>query len=580
MRSLLIIVVLMVACAGAGGRSPGLVSGAAKQSSRPGASGWIDNDAALAMAEAKRRDKPLFVAITAAWCHTCQHMESTVFRDEEVIRQQDEAVWLHIDVDHLANEPFLRAHAYDGLPTMLVLGHDGSERARWVGALDAASLKKFIKRGEIGSALIAQATKSALASDWPAVLRVAETPSLDTARSRWERLSLATMVLDAKRALKRSDVNGDDSRALAKLLDEATRTSPAERREHTDDVSSGFEALAAWTAQEAFAHDAWPAFLDEEVARRKTREERAALDAHRTLAYLAASKPELAIAMLEESERDFPSDPNPPARLARIYRSTLQHPNALAAIQRARKLVRGPQTLQVLTEQAEIEEQLSLRRETYATYEEIARYSGWLPASGLILRERAATAVKAMADSPYLKQERIPVTGYAHCERIDGTLRCGEALWQADCEDKTASLGEKTFRYCSIIGTYQGPPVRNHDLPELGCRLRAQRVLVVSDKDGGAVLTTQSEVKQVFRIQSPSDAIQMVRILTAIDRDTPGRTAIASGKGPYQVTAYQTRTCGCEHPIEQATFQVELDGSVIEKSRRVITRVRPGLCAD
>jgi Thioredoxin-like len=173
---------------------------------------WIRNDARQAFAYAKRSNRSVFVDLSASWCHTCEHLDTTVFVDPALKDIRDDVVWLSIDVDAPQNEPFLRAHAYEALPTLLVMGPDGAERSRWVGSLDAAELRAFVKTGKAGSPLIADATKASLAHDWPSVLRIAESPSHDPCRSLWERLVLATLVLDAKAELKTSDVNGDDSR--------------------------------------------------------------------------------------------------------------------------------------------------------------------------------------------------------------------------------------------------------------------------------------------------------------------------------------------------------------------------------
>jgi hypothetical protein len=54
-------------------------------------------------------------------------------------------------------------------------------------------------------------------------------------------------------------------------------------------------------------------------------------DSHRLAAYLELKQPERAIPMLEASERDFPQDYNPPARLAAAYRAMKEWDKALAA---------------------------------------------------------------------------------------------------------------------------------------------------------------------------------------------------------------------------------------------------------
>jgi tetratricopeptide (TPR) repeat protein len=58
--------------------------------------------------------------------------------------------------------------------------------------------------------------------------------------------------------------------------------------------------------------------------------------------------------MLEQSERDFPNDYNPPARLALIYNAMKEYDKALAASDRALKLAYGPRKLSVLSVRVDI----------------------------------------------------------------------------------------------------------------------------------------------------------------------------------------------------------------------------------
>jgi tetratricopeptide (TPR) repeat protein len=65
-------------------------------------------------------------------------------------------------------------------------------------------------------------------------------------------------------------------------------------------------------------------------------------------------RPEQAIPMLQESEKDLPDDYNPPARLAVIYLSTKNLDQALAASNRALPKVSGPRRVRVLQTRSEI----------------------------------------------------------------------------------------------------------------------------------------------------------------------------------------------------------------------------------
>jgi hypothetical protein len=58
--------------------------------------------------------------------------------------------------------------------------------------------------------------------------------------------------------------------------------------------------------------------------------------------------------MLDESERDFPDDYNPPARLARAYLTMKRLDEARAAIARASARVYGPRSLRVFALAADV----------------------------------------------------------------------------------------------------------------------------------------------------------------------------------------------------------------------------------
>src|SRR5262249_8528724 len=117
------------------------------------------------------------------------------------------------------------------------------------------------------------------------------------------------------------------------------------------------------------AATAWAAFLEAEVAHAKSKEERAVFDAHRLLAYVALGDPARALPMLKESEKDFPDDYNPPARLGRAYLEMGKLEDALAEIEHALEKVYGPRTLRVVSLQADVLEKMGKKAEAKAAIE-------------------------------------------------------------------------------------------------------------------------------------------------------------------------------------------------------------------
>jgi multidrug resistance efflux pump len=74
--------------------------------------------------------------------------------------------------------------------------------------------------------------------------------------------------------------------------------------------------------------------------------------------------------MLSESERDFPDDYNPPARLARAYLTAKRLDDARAAIDRASARVYGPRSLRVFALAADIAKERGDRRGERAALEQ------------------------------------------------------------------------------------------------------------------------------------------------------------------------------------------------------------------
>lgn len=98
----------------------------------------------------------------------------------------------------------------------------------------------------------------------------------------------------------------------------------------------------------------WLAFLEGEMARARTPEQRTVFDSHLLSAAIALGEPQRAIPALEASERDLPEDFNPPARLALAYKEMKRWDEALSAVDRALKRVYGPRTVRVYQTKADI----------------------------------------------------------------------------------------------------------------------------------------------------------------------------------------------------------------------------------
>jgi tetratricopeptide (TPR) repeat protein len=100
----------------------------------------------------------------------------------------------------------------------------------------------------------------------------------------------------------------------------------------------------------------WSAFLEDQASKAPSPEARVVFDAHRLLAYLALGQPARAVPMLQQSERDFPQDYNPPARLGTALLAMKQYDDAIAATKHALDLAYGPRKLRIWALQADVYE--------------------------------------------------------------------------------------------------------------------------------------------------------------------------------------------------------------------------------
>lgn len=360
-------------------------------------------------------------------------MRAFVFTDKALERYAGRFVWLAVDTENAKNAAFLTKYPIPALPTLLVLDpRQESVALRYVGGATVPQLSKILDDGErsfrgrtsssadtiLASAdklagagkseeaiaLYAQALEKAPKS-WKLFNRAAESYTLTlslagkspqcaaVARDLYPRLkgtpsgaNVAATGLDCALGLDEKDPN---RAALVATLEKAARESfdnPKVAAAMSGDDRSGLymtligaradakdEAAAQHLTQE------WSSFLDAEAAKAKTAEQRAVYDPHRLSAYLELKTPEKAIPMLEQTERDFPDDYNPPARLALAYKAMKQYDQALAASDRALKLVYGPRKLTVLRARAEIYLEKGDKEAAKKTVAEALAYAKSLP---------------------------------------------------------------------------------------------------------------------------------------------------------------------------------------------------------
>jgi tetratricopeptide (TPR) repeat protein len=136
----------------------------------------------------------------------------------------------------------------------------------------------------------------------------------------------------------------------------------------------------------------WLAFLEREAERAPTPEARAVFDAHRVSAAIELGEPARALEPLAQSERDFPEDYNPPARLAVALAAAGRHDEALAATDRALERAYGPRKLRVYTTRADILEQRGDREALERTLREALAHARSL--AGPLARRQSVEALE------------------------------------------------------------------------------------------------------------------------------------------------------------------------------------------
>jgi tetratricopeptide (TPR) repeat protein len=358
-------------------------------------------------------------------------MKAYVFTDAGLERYAGRFVWLAIDTEKGSNAAFLKKYPINVWPTLLILDPKKESVAlRYTGGATVPQLRKLLDDGEKlfrgsggskadlavsrGDRLetdgkheeAAKAYEEALAAapkNWPRTGRTAEslvfalTFARDNERCAARAAELYPRVKGTYSAANvagaglgcAADLPAENAKraALIRTLEKATRETLQDAKIPLsgDDRSGLYESLIGAAEAEkdegetAKLRREWIAFLEGEAKSAKTPEQRAVYDSHRLSAYIALKTPEKAVPMLEQSERDLPTDYNPPARLAVAYRTLGRYDDALAAVGRALDRAYGPRKIGILQTKASIYVAKGDKEQAKKTIEEAITYAESLP---------------------------------------------------------------------------------------------------------------------------------------------------------------------------------------------------------
>ncbi len=362
---------------------------------------FIEDDYAGALAKAKAAHLPLFVDSWATWCHSCMSMKQFVFTSLAVAQETPKFVWLSIDTENTKNAAFLAKFPNAAIPTLRVIDPD-TETARWTweGTMTAPELVAALEHARGAKPSDPSTDQQNRDAN---VMRLYDEKKFDACANEaaenvhtlagTQRVDIAVMGTTCALELPKTA----QQKYLPTLVKElAAIVNDPNIRILADDRSSAYEALvdAGEAAGEKNAvHEnavAWAKFLEGEAAKAKTPAERAVFDPHRLLAYLAMGEPARAIPMLEQSQRDFPKDFNPPARLARAYTELGKYDDAIAASDRALTLAQGPRRVRIELGKADAQDKKGDKVGEKKTLEETLAFIATLPAAQTSSKLKAA----------------------------------------------------------------------------------------------------------------------------------------------------------------------------------------------
>jgi thioredoxin-like negative regulator of GroEL len=391
------------------------------------------DDFSGAIARASERGKLVFVDAWAEWCHTCLSMDSVVLSDPSLRPFAGQYEFVAIDTEKPQNADFVSRYEMDTWPTFFVVRPSDLELVGfWPGAASVREMNEFLgqsldaatamqggtlpphlshflaARRAHAQAEDAQAAAEygkaydSMPADWPRkgelymgyIDALAKTRNfkrcaevgrahLDDVTGAAKPAQFAQRYFTCLGQLRTADRDSEVERALAKIRSVAS--APGSEMAFDDRVDALSLLATAYAVmgkkREAAATLAERLRLAEEAASKaKDALEARAFDRVRVQAYMDLGQPEKALALLEQSERDYPHGYTTPALLSEVLVRLGRVEEGLAALDRAIGNSEGPRRCDYLEDKAKQLKVLGRREEELATLEmliaERSRLSG------------------------------------------------------------------------------------------------------------------------------------------------------------------------------------------------------------
>jgi protein disulfide-isomerase len=238
---------------------------------------WREGDVDEAFAEAKEKNKPVFLYWGARWCPPCNQLKATVFKRPAFIQQTQQFVAVHLDGDSPGAQRWGEYFGVVGYPTLIVLRNDRTELTRISGGTDVEQFPKVLAMAQRQTATAAELRDLALkspeqltANDWmllanygwdvdldrlsgagqsAALLKkLADVCPVDALRPRFAILSLATSVSGSDKLEDVAALPADQQAAAQALLLSVMQDRAQLRANHAELSYDGAAMIAAASA--------------------------------------------------------------------------------------------------------------------------------------------------------------------------------------------------------------------------------------------------------------------------------------------------------------------------------------------